>query len=52
MRVAVDPSPIKAPDQMSFLPGFGLAAAQKADDTSFSEDTIAINASSNVEQIK
>ena len=28
-RVAVDPSPNKASDQMSFLPGFGLSAAQK-----------------------
>ena len=54
-RVAVDPSPNKASDQMSFLPGLGLAAAQKADleaTPSFSEDTIALNESSNVEQIK
>ena len=50
----MDPSPNKASAQMSFLPGLGLAAAQKANleaTPSFNKDTIAVN-SDNVEQIK
>ena len=45
-RVAVDPSPNKASDQMSCLPGLGLAAAQIANlqaTSSISEETIAID---------
>ena len=53
-KAAVDPSPNKTPAQLSFLPGLGLASAQKADLqclSSFSQDNIVVE-SGNIYQIK